>query len=138
NGNTGTIRVRGVFENPRNLFRSGLFVRVRLPIGQAYETVLIPDEAILSDQGRKYVYVVNDRNAVEYRAVELGQAVGTLRVIKKGVAAGDKLIVNGMQRVKPKTEVHASVQAPPKAPSATGKQLTFDKPAAGGHQPAGS
>jgi RND family efflux transporter MFP subunit len=138
NGNTGTIRVRGVFENPRNLFRSGLFVRVRLPIGQAYETVLIPDEAILSDQGRKYVYVVNDQNTVEYRAVELGQAVGGLRVIKKGIAAWDKVIVNGMQRVKPKTEVQATVQAPPKPPSATGKQLTFDRPAVGGHQPAGS
>jgi RND family efflux transporter MFP subunit len=137
NGNTGTIRVRGVFENPRNLFRSGLFVRVRLPIGQSYETVLIPDEAILSDQGRKYVYIVNDQNAVEYRAVELGQAVGTLRVIKKGIAAGDKVIFNGMQRVKPKTEVQATVQAPPKPPSTTGKQLTFDRPTDGGHKAAG-
>src|SRR5207245_3819183 len=58
NGNSGTIRLRGQFENPNRTLKPGLFVRIRLPIGKAYQAVLIPDEAILSDQGRKYVYVV--------------------------------------------------------------------------------
>jgi RND family efflux transporter MFP subunit len=130
-GNTGTIRLRGVFANPNHLFKPGLFARVRLPIGQSYEALLIPDEAIQSDQGRKYVYVVNPQNVVEYRAVEPGQAVQGLRVIKNGVAAGDKVIVSGMQRVKAKTEVQPTHRPPPKPPSATGKQLTYDLPAAG-------
>jgi RND family efflux transporter MFP subunit len=137
NGNTGTIRLRGVFENPRHLFKSGLFVRVRLPIGQSYEAVLIPDEAILSDQGRKYVYVVNAQSAVEYRAVDLGQSIRGLRVIRKGVTTGERVIVSGMQRVKAKMEVQAKVQEPPKPPSASGKQLTYDLPAAGGRRTAG-
>ncbi len=131
-GNTGTIRLRGVFANPNHLFKPGLFVRVRLPIGQSYQALLIPDEALLSDQGRKYVYVVNAQNAVEYRAVEPGQAVQGLRVIKKGIAAGDRVIVSGMQRVKPEAPVQPTVQAPPKPPSASGKQMTYDPPAGGG------
>ncbi|HEY1377771.1 MAG TPA: efflux RND transporter periplasmic adaptor subunit [Gemmataceae bacterium] len=137
NGNTGTIRLRGVFDNPRHMLKSGLFVRIRLPIGQSYSALLIPDEAIQSDQGRKYVYVVNDQNTVEYRTVEPGQAVQGLRVIKKGIGAKDRVIVSGMQRVKPKAEVRATVQEPPKPPSTSGKQLTYDPPANAGHQAAG-
>jgi RND family efflux transporter MFP subunit len=137
-GNTGTIRLRGVFENPRHLFKSGLFVRIRLPIGQTYQTLLIPDEAILSDQGRKYVYVVNSQNSVEYRAVEPGQSIQGLRVIKEGIAAKDRVIVSGMQRVRPKAEVEPKMQPPPKAPSTTGKQLTFDRPLAGTGPAAGN
>lgn len=136
-GNTGTIRLRGVFPNPNHLFKAGLFARVRLPIGQSYEALLIPDEAIQSDQGRKYVYVVNGQNTVEYRPVELGQSVAGLRVIKTGLAAGDKVIVSGMQRVKAKAEVTATVKPPPKPPSASGKQMTYDLPAGGGRTAAG-
>jgi RND family efflux transporter MFP subunit len=116
NGNTGTIRVRGVFPNPKHVFKAGLFVRIRLPIGKSYKALLVPDEAILSDQGRKYVYIVDTKNKVEYRTIEPGQAVRGLRVIKKGVETGDQVIVGGMQRVKPKTEVRATPQEPPKPP----------------------
>ncbi len=83
NPTTGTIRMRGVFQNPRGFLKPGLFARVRLPIGAPYQALLIPDEALQSDQGRKYVYVVkkqkNDKgeeeDRVEYRKVTLGQAV---------------------------------------------------------------
>ena len=127
NGNTGTIRLRGAFQNPEHLFKPGLFVRIRLPIGKPYSALLIPDEAILSDQDRKYVYVVNDKNVVEYRTVVPGQAIQGLRVIKKppkdkegkeGLSPRDRVIVSGMQRVKPKSQVQATLQAPPKLPSA--------------------
>jgi RND family efflux transporter MFP subunit len=128
NGNTGTIRMRGVFENPKRVLKSGLFVRIRLPVGTPYKAVLIPDEAVLSDQGRKYVYVVNDQNEVEYRSVKLGQAIQDLRVVKEGVAVGERVIVNGMQRVRPKSEVEVKLQDPPKPPNASlGKRLTFGK-----------
>jgi RND family efflux transporter MFP subunit len=132
NGNTGTIRMRGVFENHSKVLKSGLFVRIRLPVGTPYKATLIPDEAILSDQGKKYVYVVNGENRVEYRSVTLGQAVQKLRVIKEGVSKGEHVIVSGMQRVRPKSEVQVKMQDPPKPPHASlGKRLTFGGPAAG-------
>ena len=102
NGNTGTIRMRGVFDNPQARSRPGLFVRIRLPIGKPYQALLIPDEALQSDQGAKYVYVVNDENEVEYRAGRTsGQAIQGLRVVKEGLTAGERVIVSGMQRVQP-------------------------------------
>jgi RND family efflux transporter MFP subunit len=117
NGNTGTIRMRGIFPNPKHTLKAGLFVRVRLPIGKPYRPFIIPDEAIQSDQGRKYVFVVNGENRVEYRSVELGQAIHDLRVIKKGLTGGERVIVSGMQRVRAKSEVRVKAQPPPKPPS---------------------
>jgi RND family efflux transporter MFP subunit len=128
NANTGTVRMRGVFQNPRGILKSGLFVRIRLPLGIPYKTLLIPDEAILSDQGKKYVYVVNDKDEVEYRSVSLGQAIQGLRAIKaaqkgnegkEGLLAGDRVIVSGMQRVRAKLHVEVKMQEPPKAPKSS-------------------
>jgi RND family efflux transporter MFP subunit len=113
---SGTIRLRGVFDNPTGVLKPGLFVRIRLPMGTPYQAVLIPDEAIMSDQGRKFVYVVNDKNEVEYRAVDLGQEVQGLRVIKKHLALGERVIVSGMQRVRQKAVVDVKMKDPPKPP----------------------
>jgi RND family efflux transporter MFP subunit len=117
NANTGTIRMRGVFSNPKGVLKPGLFVRIRLPIGKPYEAVFIADEALLSDQGRKYVYVVNDKDEVVYRPVTPGQEVKGLRVIKDGLSGGERVIVNGMQRVRPGVTVRVKTPAP-KAESA--------------------
>jgi RND family efflux transporter MFP subunit len=116
NANTGTIRMRAIFDNPGGSLRAGLFVRIRLPIGTPYEALLVPAEAVMSDQGRKYVYVVGDNNTVSYRKVTLGQEINGLRVVRDGVKKGDKVMVTGMQRVRPGTEVHATMQEPPKVP----------------------
>jgi RND family efflux transporter MFP subunit len=122
---TGTVRMRGVFENPNGSLKSGLFVRIRLPIGRPYPALLIPDEALLSDQGRKYVWVVNKENKVEYRPVKLGQAIAGLRVIqppdkgkeaKEGLSKGERVVISGMQRVRPGAQVQATMKAPPKPP----------------------
>jgi RND family efflux transporter MFP subunit len=131
NANTGTVRMRGVFENPKGHLKSGLFVRVRLPLGVPYKTLLVPDEALLSDQGRKYVYVVqtekddegNEVERVKYRAVTLGQSIKGLRVIKEGLKEGDRVIVNGMQRVRPDSVVQAKSQAPVEAPRSSLTEL---------------
>jgi RND family efflux transporter MFP subunit len=134
NGNTGTIRMRGVFDNPRGNLKSGLFVRIRLPVGSPYQPLIVPDEALQSDQGKKYVYVVDADNKVQYRSVELGQAIGGLRVIKEGLKEGDLVVVSGQQRVRPGQEVQAKRQPPPQAPgSPMLKQLGIlpDRPAAG-------
>jgi RND family efflux transporter MFP subunit len=129
NGNTGTIRLRGVFANHKGVLKPGLFARVRLPLGVPYNAVLIPEEALQSDQGRKFVYVINDKNEVVYRRVRLGQAVGGLRVIKEGVAEGERVVVSGMQRVHEGTPVEVRVQAPPQPPeSPLGRLVSLQRP----------
>jgi RND family efflux transporter MFP subunit len=90
NANTGTIRMRAVVDNPTGYLKSGLFCRVRLPIGHPYKALLISDEALQSDQGRKYVWVVNVDKKVEYRSVQPGQAIAGLRVLKEAFKLTDK------------------------------------------------
>jgi RND family efflux transporter MFP subunit len=113
NANAGTMRMRAVFENSKGALRAGLFVRIRLPLGTPYRALLIPDEALASDQGHRYVYVVNDKNEVVYHPVTLGQEIHGLRVIKQGVAEGERVIVSGIQRVRPGVTVQAKMQDPP-------------------------
>jgi RND family efflux transporter MFP subunit len=133
---TGTVRMRGVFQNRDGRLKSGLFVRVRLPIGNSYKTLMIPDEAVQSDQERKYVWVVNSKNEAEYRSVEIGQSIGTLRVIrpakngqegKVGLTEGERVIVAGMQRVRNGVVVDADKQAPPKPPQMALVRLLNEK-----------
>jgi RND family efflux transporter MFP subunit len=128
--NTGTIRIRAVVDNPERKLRAGLFVRVRLPVGSPYQALLVPDEAVLSDQGRKYVYVVGDNEEVAYRKVTLGQEIKGLRVVRDGITKDDKVMITGMQRVRPGARVHATVQAPPKPPGSPLTKLV------NGNQPA--
>lgn len=103
---TGTIRLRGVFENSDRLLRGGLFVRVRIPTSEPYDAVMIPETAIGTDQNYKFAYVVGPDNVAERRTVELGRLIDqelgmTLRVIRKGIEAGESVIVKGVQRVQP-------------------------------------
>jgi RND family efflux transporter MFP subunit len=116
NANTGTIRMRAVFPNPNGALRAGLFVRIRLPIGAPYQALVIPDEAVLSDQGRKYVYIDNDKGEVAYRSVTLGQEIHRQRVIKSGLTKEDRVIVDGLQRVRPGIQVSAELRPPAKPP----------------------
>jgi RND family efflux transporter MFP subunit len=133
---TGTVRMRGVFQNPSGLLKAGLFVRIRLPIGSPYEAILIPDEAIQSDQERKYVWVVNARDEVEYRSVKLGQPVKDLRVIrppekgkegKEGLSLGERVIISGMQRARKGSLVEVETQAPPLPPEMPLVRLLAEK-----------
>jgi RND family efflux transporter MFP subunit len=101
NAQTGTIQLRGVFANANRVFTSGLFARVRVPISDKYQAVLVPDRAIGTDQGQKYLLAVNDKNVVEYRAVKLGRLHDGLRVIQEGLKPGELIIVNGIQRARP-------------------------------------
>jgi multidrug efflux system membrane fusion protein len=102
---TGTIRLRGVFKNPDRLLKPGLFARIRLPIGEPYRAILIPDEALQSDQGRKFVYVVTKGknkkgeavDLVEYHRVTIGQAVPATK--KQKNAKGEEEDVPYLLRV---------------------------------------
>ena len=111
--NTGTLRVRALLRNPRltrepwYLLSPGQFIRVRLPIGNPRPGLLIPEKALGTDQGQKFVFVVNDRDEVERRNVRLGPQFGTLRVIEDNVLKpDDRVIVDGLLRVRPGTKVN--------------------------------
>lgn len=110
---TGTIRLRAVLPNPDHRIVPGLFARVRLSAGVAANTVLIEDKAILTDQDRRFVYVVGPGDVATRRDVKLGRVSDGLRVIQEGLKAGDHVIVRGIQKVIPGAKV--SVEAPPPA-----------------------
>jgi RND family efflux transporter MFP subunit len=98
---SGTIRARAVFPNADGLFTPGMFARVQVPGSLPYEALLVPDAAIGTEQARKYLLVVGDDNVVKQQYVTLGQVEGAMRVIKSGLAADDRVIVNGLMRARP-------------------------------------
>ena len=95
---TGTLAVRAVLANADRLLLPGYFVRVRIPLGEAAEALLVPDTAVGSGQAGRYVLVAGRDDIVEQRNVEIGRLVGDLRVIEKGLAAEDRVIVGGVLR----------------------------------------
>lgn len=126
--NTGTLKVRAIVANPKLLLSPGLFVRVRLPVGKPHPSLLVPEEALGSDQGQKFVFVVNDKDEVVYRRVVVGQQVDQFRVVESGLTANDRVIVKGLQRVRAGVKVAPRAAEPripvgpsPKAPDATAK-----------------
>ncbi|HEX7450567.1 MAG TPA: efflux RND transporter periplasmic adaptor subunit [Pirellulales bacterium] len=106
---TGTLRVRGVFSNADRLLSPGLFVRVRVPIGEPALALLVPEPAIGKDQGQKFVYVVNDQDEVEYRPVQVGKLHEGMIAITEGLSPGERVIVNGVQRARPGAKVEIRV-----------------------------
>jgi multidrug efflux system membrane fusion protein len=119
NPNTGSIAVRGVFDNPKptngvRLMLPGMFVRIRLPLGPPHPALLVIDRAIQSDQGQKYVYVVNAKNKTEYRQVVTGalQTDG-LRAISSGLTKDDWVVIGAIQQFRPNMEVKTEQTAMP-------------------------
>jgi RND family efflux transporter MFP subunit len=102
---SGTIRGRAQIPNPKGLFTPGMFARVRVPGSLPYEALLVPDVAIASEQVRKYVMVVGEDNTAKQKYVTLGQLAGNLRIIKDGLSADDKVVVNGLARIRPNIKV---------------------------------
>ncbi len=100
NPSTGTIQVRGQLSNAKHLFEDGMRARVRIPVSDPYQSLLITDRAVGSDQGKKFVYTVNAQNVVERRDVVTGRLSDGLLVIRKGLKPDDWIIVNGIQRVR--------------------------------------
>jgi RND family efflux transporter MFP subunit len=117
NASTGTLAVRGVIPNPDRVLLPGFFVRVRVPVDQEQNAVLVPDTAQGSDQGGRYVLVVNKDNVVEQRRVRPGQLEGTLRVIEEGLKPDDRVVIDGLLRAIPGQKVDPQLQTiePPKA-----------------------
>jgi len=117
---TGTLRARATVDNPDGLLSPGLFIRLRYPIGQPKESLLIPEEAMASDQGRPFVYVVGEKEGqpiAEARNVETGPLVSENRVIRVGVNSNDRVIVTGLQRLRRGTLVTPKEQGSQEASS---------------------
>jgi RND family efflux transporter MFP subunit len=102
---TGTLPVRAVFPNAGHVLLPGYFVRIRIPIGAEPDRLLVPDRALGSDQGGRYLLVVGKDNVVEQRGVTIGQQVGQLRVIEKGIEPGDSVLVSGLMHAVPGEKV---------------------------------
>ena len=96
---SGTIAVRAVLDNKERIFTPGLYTRVRLVGSGEFQAVLIDDKAVLTDQDRKYVYVLGPKNEAVRKDVVLGRMIDGLRVVQSGLAPGDKVIVHGVQKV---------------------------------------
>jgi membrane fusion protein, multidrug efflux system len=107
----GTIRARAVLDNADGRFTPGLFVRLQLVSPLKLTAALVDDRAVGTDLGRKFVFVVDQQNVVQYRSVVTGRSVEGLRVIKEGLDSGDVVIVNGLQRVRPGVPVNATLVA---------------------------
>jgi RND family efflux transporter MFP subunit len=114
---TGTMHFRGVFANKDESLTPGFFARVRVPIGPPHSVLLVSDRAIDNDQGQKIVYIVKENNEVVSRPVRLGALHGGLRAIEDGLNPGDRVIVNGLQRVRPGATVEPRLVVMP-----TGRQ----------------
>lgn len=98
---SGTVSVRAVFDNPGGRLIPGQFVRVRMGQPKAENKIVIDDRAVGTDQDKKFVFVVDGENKVNYRQVQLGSVVDGQRVIENGLKAGEKIVVNGLQRIRP-------------------------------------
>lgn len=96
---TGTIRARAVLRNPDGLFTPGLFARVQLEGSGRFDALLVDDKAVLTDQDRKYVYVLGKDNTAQRKDVVLGRVIDGLRVVESGLSPGDTVIVSGLQKV---------------------------------------
>lgn len=107
---TGTIRVRAIFDNPDGRLIPGQFVRIRMGQPNTENRLVISERAVGTDQDKKFVFVVDSGNTVAYRQIELGAPVEGQRIVEKGLAAGDRVVVSGLQRIRPGAVVQPQEQ----------------------------
>lgn len=119
---TGSLVLRMVFPNTDDALIPGLFARVRIPISAPQPALLVSERAIGTDQSQKFVFAVSKDNIVAYRTVKLGASVDGKRVVREGLNAGDTIIVNGLQRVRPGMAVSPEVQQVAQTPALTNSQ----------------
>lgn len=113
---TGTARARAEFANPDSRLRPGQFVRGRISGYELAGAVVVPRKAVLQNPGGSFVYVVVDGDRIDARPVELGSWIGEDVIVEKGLAEGDRLVIEGVQRVAPGMTVEVTAAAPAKAP----------------------
>ncbi|AMX03260.1 efflux RND transporter periplasmic adaptor subunit [Microbulbifer thermotolerans] len=99
NSHTGTLQFRAVIPNPQGTFKPGQFARVKMPAEQLAHAMLVNSRAVLTDQDRRYVYLVNDKNLTERREVVVGPQQDGLTVIRSGLRPGERVVINGLQKI---------------------------------------
>lgn len=109
NQSTGTLAVRGLVPNDKRVLLPGYFVRIRVPFTQEKDALLVPDTALGSDQGGRYLLVVNGGNTVEQRKVQIGPVDNGLRVIESGLKPDDRVVIAGLLRVIPGQKIDPQV-----------------------------
>jgi RND family efflux transporter MFP subunit len=120
---TGVLRMRAVFANADQLLIPGLFGRARLAMSAPYKALLVPERALMVDQGQAYLFVATDHNVAERRAVKLGSRQDSLRVVKEGLKDKDWVIVNGLKDLKEGSAIESkrvSIPSQPPAPDQSG------------------
>jgi multidrug efflux system membrane fusion protein len=122
-GTSGTIRARALLSNPNRVFTPGLFARVRLLGSDRHTATLVQDQAIGTDQDRKFVLVLKPDTTVEYRPVSVGRLFDGLRAVESGLKPGERVVINGLMRVRPGMKVAATnaamvAESPTPAPAA--------------------
>lgn len=115
---TGTIRARALFENKDGALLPGMFATVQMGLPEKQEKILLTERAIGTDQDRKFVYIVNDQSMVEYRQIRIGESMGGERIVASGLKAGDKVITEGVIRLRPGMPVQPQTQAEAEAAQA--------------------
>jgi RND family efflux transporter MFP subunit len=123
---SGTIRGRAVISNPDGFLTPGMFARVRVPASPKYEALVVPDAAIGSEQVRKFVFVVDGDNTVKQKYLTLGTLQGNLRVVKSGLDADDRVIVNGLMRARTGVKVTPVEEGAPPPGQQSGKPTAQD------------
>jgi len=116
---TGTLRARAVLPNPGGLLKAGMFGRIRVPGSAPYQGVLVPDVAIMTDQNRRFVWVVDEGGVARAQVVRPGPRIDGYRLVRSGLKGDETIVINGMVRVRPGVKLAAKVvELPPKAPPA--------------------
>jgi multidrug efflux system membrane fusion protein len=118
---SGTVRVRAVFDNADGRLMPGQFARLSMGQPKPEQTLLVSERAVGTDQNKKFVMVVDDKDKAEYREVTLGVSVEGLRVVLGGLKAGERIVVNGLQRVRPGAQIKPEMVAMDSVSSANGK-----------------
>jgi len=123
---TGTMTMRAVLDNKGRQFTPGLFARVLLPVSEAFDALLIDDKAVLTDQDRKFAYVIDQEGKAQRRNLQLGGMADGLRIVQSGLAPGERVVVEGVRRInRPGTAVSAQAVAmvAKEAPAARAAQM---------------
>jgi RND family efflux transporter MFP subunit len=131
---SNTLEMRGRFENADRFFTPGMFARVRVPAGDPQQALLVPEEAVVSDLTARFLWVLKPDGTVERTPVELGGRHGNLRVVRNGLAAEDKVVIKGVQTLRPGTKVtphEDSIADPNGAPAQSDKNSLPMTPASG-------
>jgi RND family efflux transporter MFP subunit len=116
---TGTIQIQGLFPNPENILRPGMYAKIRAATDVRTDALLVPQGAVLETQGQYQVAVVGPDNRVTIKMVKIGKQVGNLRIIERGLSPGDKVVTQGLQKVSTGIQVKTRMMPANQAPAAS-------------------